>query len=252
MSPAISFTPRTFSLPAHDFHERRGFRHPCPRQRIPCGGALDEPAAEHARLSAGGGVEHAGLARRHALFAGDQFDFVAAVDRAQPRRLRRTRRAHPHEHLDAVADDAVQRTVADPVDVAQLDAVHPQRLARSHHDTAAQGIELDDVERRAGSNAQPLALADGEMNDAPMPADDFAAEIDDIAGLDRAGPEPADDVGIAPGRYEADILAVLLVGDFKLKTPRQVAHLGLAHVAERKAQIIELLARGREQEVALV
>ena len=36
------------------------------------------------------------------------------------------------------------------------------------------------------------------------------------------------------------------------EAPRELAHLGLGHVAERKAQIIELLARGREQEIALV
>jgi len=197
-------------------------------------------------------VEHAGLAWRYAFFAGDELDLIAAVDRAQPGRLRRTRRAHAHEHLDAVADDALQRTIADPVDVAQLDPIHPQRLAWTHHDAAARGIELDDVKRRAGGDAQSLALADGEMNDALMPADDVAAEIDDIAGLDRTGLQPADDVGVASGRHEADILAVLLVGDFKLKTPRQFAHLGLAHVAERKAQIIELLARGCEQEITLV
>jgi hypothetical protein len=186
------------------------------------------------------------------FFAGDQFDFIAAVDRTQPRPLRRPCRAHAHEHLDAVADDAVQRTVADPVDVAQFDTIHPQRLARSHHDAAAGGIELDDVERRSRRDAQSLALADGEMNDALMPADDVAAEIDDVAGLDRAGLQPTDDVGVAPGRHEADILAVLLVGDFKFEAPRQFAHLGLAHVAERKAQIIELLGRGCEQEITLV
>ena len=81
--------------------------------------------------------------------------------------------------------DAIERAVADPVDVAQHDAIHPQRLARPDHDAAARGIELDDIERRAGGDAQSLALADGEMNDALMPADDAAVEIDDVAGLDR-------------------------------------------------------------------
>ena len=65
------------------------------------------------------------------------------------------------------------------------DAIHPQRLARADHDAAARRIELDDIERRAGGDAQSLALADGEMNDALMPADDAAVEIDDVAGLDR-------------------------------------------------------------------
>src|SRR4051794_39358802 len=90
------------------------------------------------------------------------------------------------------------------------------------------------------------------MNDALMPADDMTVEIDDVAGLDRARLQAADDVGVAPGRYETDVLAVLLVGDFEAKPPRQFARLRLGHVAERKAQIVELLARGREQEIALV
>src|ERR1700733_393821 len=90
------------------------------------------------------------------------------------------------------------------------------------------------------------------MNDALMPADDMAVKIDDVAGLDRAGLEAADDVGVAPGRHEADVLAVLLVGDLEAKAPRQFARLRLGHVAQRKTQIVELLARGRKQEIALV
>ena len=95
-------------------------------------------------------------------------------------------------------------------------------------------------------------LADGEMNDALMPADDLAVEIDDVARLDRVRPQPADDIGIASGRHEADILAVLLVGNRQSEAARQFAGLRLGHVAQRKAQIIELFARGREQEIALV
>src|SRR5260370_11152375 len=187
MSPAISLRPEFLS--AYGFSERMRrdlFARRSPRRRIFRGRALDESAAEHARLSRRRIVEHTGLARRYPVVAGDEFNLEAAVDRAQPGRLRRARRAHPHEHLDAVADDALQRAVADPVDVAQRDAVHPQRLARPHHDAAAGGIEPDDVKRRACRNAQSLALADGEMNDALVPADDTAVEVDDVAGLDRA------------------------------------------------------------------
>src|SRR4051812_34246910 len=90
------------------------------------------------------------------------------------------------------------------------------------------------------------------MRDAVMFADGSAVEIDDIAGLKRIRLQPADDVGVAPGRHEADVLAVLLVGDRQSKTPRQFAGLWLGHVAEGKAQEIELLASGRKQEIALV
>ena len=76
------------------------------------------------------------------------------------------------------------------------------------------------------------------MNDTLMTADDAAFEIDDIAGLYGVRPQPADDVGIAPGGHEADVLAVLLVGDRQSEAPRQLAGLRLGHVAERKAQIV--------------
>ena len=129
-------------------------------------------------------VEHAGLAGGYALFAGDEFDFITAVGRAQPRRLRRAGRSHPHENLEPLADRAIERAVADPVDVAQRDAIHPQRLARTDHDAAAGGLKPHHIERRAGGDAQSAPLADGEMNDALMPADDAAVEVDDIAGLE--------------------------------------------------------------------
>src|SRR6478672_8209426 len=257
MSPAIPSVPALnapiFSA-AHHLDKRR--RHylvdASPRRGIPRGRTLDESATEHTRLSRGRVVEHAGLAGRHALFAGDQFDFVAAVDRTQPGRLRRARRSHAHEHLDTLADDALERAGADPVDVAQSDAIHPQRRARPHHDAAAGGIEFDDIERRSRRDTQSLALADGEMNDALMAADHMAVEIDDLAGLDRARLQAANDVGVAPGRHEADVLTVLLVGDLEAEAPRQFTRVLLGHVAERKTQVIELLARGREQEITLV
>src|SRR6267154_5331645 len=114
MSPAISLRPRFLS--AYGFSERMRrnlFARRSPRRSIPRGRALDESAAEHARLSRRRVVEHAGLARRNALFAGNEFDFVSTVHGAQPGRLRRARRAHAHEHLDTVADDALQRAGAD-------------------------------------------------------------------------------------------------------------------------------------------
>src|SRR5882757_1324227 len=92
---------------------RAGFTYCVFRRR-----ALDESAAEHARLPRWRIVEYASLAGRHALLACDQFDFITAFRRAQPRRLRRAGRTHPHEHLKATVDRAVERTVADPVHVA--------------------------------------------------------------------------------------------------------------------------------------
>src|SRR5260370_31096199 len=90
------------------------------------------------------------------------------------------------------------------------------------------------------------------MNDALVPADGAAVEIDDIARQKRVRPQPADDVGIASRRHEADVLAVMLVRHCEAEAPRQFARLLLGHVAQWKAQIVELLARRREQEITLV
>src|SRR6266513_3706004 len=64
-----------------------------------CDRALDEAAAEHARLAFGRIVEHAGLARRHAVLAVEEVDLHAVRSPAQPGRLRLPRRAHLDEHL---------------------------------------------------------------------------------------------------------------------------------------------------------
>src|SRR5476651_2481744 len=90
------------------------------------------------------------------------------------------------------------------------------------------------------------------MDDAGMAAQHFAVETDDLARLRRARLEPFDNVGVMPGRHEADVLAVMLVGDGEAEFARQFAGLGLGALAERKAQHVELLARGAEQEIALV
>ena len=67
---------------------------------------------------------------------------------AQPGRLRRPRRAHLDEDLaPAGGERLVERAVAEPVDVAQLNAARAQRLARADHDAARGGIEPHDVER---------------------------------------------------------------------------------------------------------
>src|SRR5262249_48416218 len=70
--------------------------------------ALDEAAAEHARLAVGRVVERAGLPGRHAVLAGDEIDLDAAGASAQPSRLRRPGGAHLDEDL---VPAGAQRTV---------------------------------------------------------------------------------------------------------------------------------------------
>ena len=71
-------------------------------------------------------------------------------------------------------------------------------------------------------------------------------------GFGGARLQPLDHIGVVPGRHEADVLAVVLVGDRQPELARKLARLGLGALAEREAQHVELLARGAEQEIALV
>ena len=154
--------------------------------------------------------------------------------------------------MPAGAQRLLDGAVAQPVDLAQPHPAGAQGLARPDHDAPRGGVEPHHVERMAGGDAEPAPLPDGEMDDAVVAPEHFAREVDDVAGLGGAGLEPLDHLGVTAGRHEADVLAVVLVGDRQAEAAGQFAGLGLAALAERKAQQLELLARGREQEIALV
>ena len=64
-----------------------------------------------------------------------------------------------------------QRTVADPVDVAQHNPSHAQSLAWTYDDASTICIKPHDVQRRAGRNTEPAALPDGEVVMAAVAAD---------------------------------------------------------------------------------
>src|SRR3984957_7456749 len=114
------------------------------------------------------------------------------------------------------------------------------------------GVEPHHVKRRAGGDAEPAALADGEMDDAVVMAEHAAVEMDDVPGAGGPRPQTLDHFGVMPGRHEANILAVLLVGDRQTEMPRQFARLRLGAVAERKAKQIELRPRRAEQKITLI
>src|SRR5262249_32282844 len=101
-------------------------------------------------------------------------------------------------------------------------------------------------------NAEPAALADGEMDDSVVAAKHAAVEIDDFARSGGARTQPFDDVGIAAARHKADILTVLLIGDREPEAARQFTRLELGAVAEREAQQVELGGCRRKQEITLV
>lgn len=96
------------------------------------------------------------------------------------------------------------------------------------------------------------ALADGVVDDAVMLTQHAAVHMDDLARFGRIGAQLADDLGIIAVGHEADVLAVRLVGDGQAEFGCKLTHLRLGHAAKRKADEIELVLRGGEQEIALV
>ena len=85
-----------------------------------------------------------------------------------------------------------------------------------------------------------------------MAADDLAHRVDDVARLDRLGPELLHHRGVVAVGHEADVLAVGLVGDRQVEALGERAGLALGQGAERKAQEVELVPGRAEQEIALV
>ena len=136
--------------------------------------------------------------------------------------------------------------------------LHPaERGARAHDDGARLGLEPHDIERIVGravalTQRQATTLAHGEMNDAVVAADHATLQIDDLAGLDRLGPELLHDSGVVAAGHEADVLAVGLLRHRQVEALGQRPRLALGQMAERKAQVVELLLRRAEQEVALI
>ncbi len=61
----------------------------------------------------------------------------------------------------------------------------------AHGDAMAGGVDIEHVERRGRADAQALALADGEVEDAVVVADDLAVGGDQFAGGLRDGLGPA-------------------------------------------------------------
>ena len=140
-------------------------------------------------------VEDAGLPGRNPVLAAGQFDLDlgACGGTAQPGRLRRPGRADLDENLAAIVGQRLlDRPVADPVDLAQLHAAPAQRLARPDDHAPGRRIEPDHIERMPGGDAETAPLPDREMDDAVVAADHAAVEIDDVAGLGGARPQPLD------------------------------------------------------------
>src|SRR5690606_41697128 len=106
--------------------------------------------------------------------------------------------------------------------------------------------------RLARSDADTAPLADRVMHDAVMAAERAPVDMDNIARIGRFRLQFGDNVGIFPLRHEADVLAVLFLGDSQAHFLSNLAHLRLWQMTEREPQIVDLLLRGGKGEIALV
>ena len=158
---------------------------------------------------------------------------------------RRRHAAHLGLDLDLVLGEPV-----DPFDRRRGDR---QRAARADHQALRLGLDPHHVERLGlAADLDPAALADGEMDHALVLAEHGPVEPDDLARRGGLGAQFLDQPGIIAVGDEADVLAVGLVGDDQPGGLGQPANLALGQVAEREAQIIELVGGGAVEEIALV
>src|ERR1700719_1303916 len=174
----------------------------------------DETAAEHARLADTRIIQRTSLAGSNAFLAAGKFHLDAGRTAYKPSRMRRTRRPHLHEDVDApVRRYGVKRTFADPVHVAQLHLRDAQCFTGTNDDPPVGGVEPHHIERLPGRNTETAPLADREINYAGVTAQHPPGEIDDVARRGGARPQPFDHVCITAGGHEADVLAVGLFGN---------------------------------------
>src|SRR4051812_23950112 len=129
----------------------------------------------------------------------------------------------------------MHRALAKPIDVPKCEPPCSQGLPGADHHTPHCRVEPHDIKRTAGGDAKPAPLADGVMDDALMAPEHAALEVDDIAGLGGAWPQPLDHLGVAACRHEADILAVVLVGHHQAIATCELARFRLGTFAKRKA-----------------
>src|SRR5579883_1757383 len=213
------------------------------------GGLTPDPTAAEDALAI---VEDAGLARRHGARRLVENDFAAGAREEEPGGHGGLRRAQLHGDAQPVGPGGPGAVAAEPVDGAEPHPATAERALRPDDDARPFGIETKDVERIGRGDAEAAALADGEVDDAVVAAEDAALAIDDLARRKGAGAQLLDEAGIGAARHEADILTVGLGGNRQGEALGEGARLRLAHAAQGKAQEGELIRRRAEEEIALV
>jgi len=145
----------------------------------------------------------------------------------------------------------------DPVDVFNFESGGAKGVIFADNDAIGFGLDGEDVEWLTGGEAEAFALADSEIVDAIVTAEDFAGIGDDLAFAGADGNLVFGSVGV----NELDVIAVWhetklhafgLVGDGQRGAMSDVANVALGELAEREFAAGKLFLRKSPEKIGLI
>src|SRR5258708_10378597 len=173
-------------------------------------------------------------------------DFYESADRGR-RNKRRTIRSLCHVWFGD----------GNPVYVFDFEGGGAEGVVIADGDAIVCGIDAENVERLGGGEAKALTLADGEIVNAIVAAEDFAGFIDDVAvaGAERNfifGRVGVNELHVIAVGHKAKLHALWFIGDGQSGATGDFADLVLGKFAERKFAARELLLRKSPEKIGLV
>src|SRR5271165_2664212 len=156
---------------------------------------------------------------------------------------------HPHRLMQIIHRDQVH---APGVQRARI-----QMVFSSYNHLLRRPADLDHIEWRAGSHAESLALAHGEVVNATVLAEDFAVRGYEFTGgvgqsLALLGEIGVDEALVVAAGDEANFLRVGLLRERESVPASEFANFRLGHVAQRKHRAAQLLLSQAEQKISLI
>src|SRR5207248_6961925 len=139
---------------------------------------------------------------------------------------------------------------ANPIHVGGRQRDPLERSLRTDRHGRGRGVDVDNVKRNPGGEPESLPLPDCEPVHALVAAEHVAAAILNDATLNACA--APDEIRVLAGSDEADLLAVLLIGDAQSESPSLLADRTLIEAADGEARPGQLRLRKRKQEVRLV
>ena len=129
--------------------------------------------------------------------------------------------------------------------VADADAALLQLGPGADGDGVGGGVGGEHVERLRRGDADPAALADGEVVVAAVAAEGAAGGVDDRAVALAQAAVAAEEAALALAGEEAEVLALGLAGDGEAVAGGDLPHLGLGQLGQREAEARRAARGGR-------